>query len=304
MFRKCVALTVAMTFMFSIVASAQSVADMTVLDKMAKIETIVYGTEQTGALVDRAAQVEQDVYGVASNEAVMAKADRLYDTMIVSGGEEASFMAKLNATEWAIKHEIETGSVKSRLEDMETVVNGAPSTGNYSARLERMMRLAYTTDEFATQSVTVPADTLIEIALISPINTANDREGDIIKFKVAEDVIVDNVLVFPKGAMGEGVITKLTPAKSFGRNAKLEIDFHSTTAFDGTTQETILGEKAKEQTKTLAMAAGASAVGLAVLGPVGLIGGIFVKGDDIEVPEGALLYIQTENESEVCGLVQ
>lgn len=304
MFRKCVALTVAMTFMFSIVASAQSVADMTVLDKMAKIETIVYGTEQTGALVDRAAQVEQDVYGVASNEAVMAKADRLYDTMIVSGGEEASFMAKLNATEWAIKHEIETGSVKSRLEDMETVVNGAPSTGNYSARLERMMRLAYTTDEFATQSVTVPADTLIEIALISPINTENDREGDIIKFKVAEDVIVDNVLVFPKGATGEGVITKLTPAKSFGRNAKLEIDFHSITAFDGTTQETILGEKAKEQTKTLAMAAGASAVGLAVLGPVGLIGGIFVKGDDIEVPEGALLYIQTENESEVCGLVQ
>lgn len=304
MFRKCIALTVAMTFMFSVVASAQSVTDMTVLDKMAKIETILYGNEQTGALVDRAAQVEQDVYGVTSNEAVMAKADRLYDTMIVSGGEEASFMAKLNATEWAIKHEIETGSVKSRIEDMETIVNGAPSTGNYSARLERMMRLAYTTDEFATQNVTVPADTLIEIALMTPINTENDREGDIIKFKVAEDVIVDNVLVFPKGAMGEGVITKLTPAKNFGRNAKLEIDFRSATAFDGTTQDTILGEKAKEQTKTLAMAAGASAVGLAVLGPVGLIGGIFVKGEDVQVPEGALLYIQTKNESEVCGLVQ
>ncbi len=304
MIRKCSALTIAMTLAFSVVASAQNADDMTVLDKMAKIETMVYGNEQTGALVDRAAQVEQDVYGVASNESVMSKADRLYETMIVSSGEDASFMAKLNATEWEIKHEIETGSVKSRIEDLETIVNGAPSTGNYSTRLDRMMKLAYTADEFATQSVVVPADTLIQIALITPIDTATDREGDIIKFQVAEDVLVDNVLVFPKGSLGEGVIKKVTPAKSFGRNAKLEIDFHSIIAFDGTTQDTILGEKAKEQTKTLAMAAGASVVGLAALGPVGLVGGIFVKGEELQVPEGALIYIQTETETEVCGLVQ
>ena len=304
MIRKCSALAVAMTLAFSVTAAAQSTDNMTVLDKMAKIETMLYGNEQTGALVDRAAQVEQDVYGVASNESVMAKANRLYETMIVSDDEEASFMAKLNATEWEIKHEIETGSVKSRIEDMETIVNGAPSTGNYSARLDRMMKLAYSTDEFATQSVVVPADTLVQIALMTPIDTATDRVGDIIKFQVAEDVLVDNVLVFPKGAIGEGVITKVTPAKSFGRNAKLEIDFHSLVAFDGTTQDTILGEKAKEQTKTLAAAAGASVVGLAVLGPVGLVGGIFVKGEELQVPEGALIYIQTEDETEVCGLVQ
>lgn len=304
MIRKCSALTVAMTLMFSVAASAQDVSDMTVLDKMAKIESVVYGNEQTGALVDRAAQVEQDVYGVESGESVMSKTDRLYDTMIVSDSEEASFMSKLNAVEWAIKHEIETGSVKTRLEALETIMNGAPSTGNYSARLERMMKLAYEADGFATETVTVPADTLIQIALTTPIDSSTDREGDIIKFKVAEDVVVDNVLVYPKGATGEGVITKITPAKSFGRNAKLEIDFHSVTAFDGMTQDTILGEKAKEQTKTLAAAAGASAVGLAVLGPVGLVGGIFVKGEELKVPEGALIYIQTEGEAEVCGLVK
>ena len=182
MIRKCSALAVAMTLAFSVTAAAQSADNMTVLDKMAKIETMLYGNEQTGALVDRAAQVEQDVYGVASNESVMAKANRLYETMIVSDDEEASFMAKLNATEWEIKHEIETGSVKSRIEDMETIVNGAPSTGNYSARLDRMMKLAYSTDEFATQSVVVPADTLVQIALMTPIDTATDRVGDIIKF--------------------------------------------------------------------------------------------------------------------------
>lgn len=304
MFRKCTALTVAMTLMFSVAASAQSVTNMTVLDKMARIETIIYGNEQTGALVDRAAQVEQDVYGVASSESVMSKTDRLFETMIVSDNEDASFMAKLNATEWAIKHEIATGSVKTRLESLETIMNGAPSTGNYSARLDRMMRLAYEADGITTESVTVPADTLIQIELTTPIDSSTDRVGDVIKFKVAEDVVVDNVLVYPKGAPGEAVITKVTPAKSFGRNAKLEIDFHSTTAFDGTVQDTILGEKAKEQTKALATAAGASAVGLAVLGPVGLVGGIFVKGEELKVPEGALIYIQTEGESEVCGLVQ
>ena len=60
MIRKCSALAVAMTLAFSVTAAAQSADNMTVLDKMAKIETMLYGNEQTGALVDRAAQVEQD----------------------------------------------------------------------------------------------------------------------------------------------------------------------------------------------------------------------------------------------------
>ncbi len=305
MFRKSAALTVGLTLLFSTaVFAGPDTANMTVLEKMSKIETIVYGNEQTGALVDRADQVERDVYGVTSNEAVMAKADRLYDTMMVSSDEEASFMAKLNAVEWEIKHEISQGSIKTRIEDLETVVHGAPLTGDYSNRLEKMIRLAYTTDTYSTQDVVVPAETLIKIELMTPIDTDVDRIGDVIQYRVAEDIFVDNVLVYPKGAEGEGVITELKQSKNFGRNAKLEIDFHSLTAFDGTVQNTILGDRAKEQTKNLAAAAGASVVGLAVLGPVGLIGGLFVHGEEIQVPAGAQVYIQTEEEAQVCGLVK
>ena len=45
------------------------------------------------------------------------------------------------------------------------------------------------------------------------------------------------------------------------------------------------------------MAAGASVAGMLILGPIGIIGGAFVKGKNIELPEGTELFIQTQDES-------
>ena len=55
--------------------------------------------------------------------------------------------------------------------------------------------------------------------------------------------------------------------------------------------------------RSLAGAAGASVVGLILLGPIGLVGGVFVHGKNLTVPAGALLYIQTQNDVELVGMV-
>ncbi|HAK74612.1 MAG TPA: hypothetical protein DCP36_15610, partial [Sporomusaceae bacterium] len=60
--------------------------------------------------------------------------------------------------------------------------------------------------------------------------------------------------------------------------------------------------KAKEETKSLAKAAGATVAGLIVLGPVGVVGGAFIRGKDVTIPAGAELYIQTKTEASVYGL--
>lgn len=46
-----------------------------------------------------------------------------------------------------------------------------------------------------------------------------------------------------------------------------------------------------------------TAIGALALGPVGLVGGFFVKGKDVELPAGSELYIQTQKDVTTKGLV-
>jgi hypothetical protein len=41
---------------------------------------------------------------------------------------------------------------------------------------------------------------------------------------------------------------------------------------------------------------------MVLLGPIGIIGGAFVHGKNIDLPEGTELYIQTKNDTTLYGL--
>jgi hypothetical protein len=133
-------------------------------------------------------------------------------------------------------------------------------------------------------------------------NKLHLKAGDKVRYKVAEDVLVDGNLIFAKGEPGEGTVEKVRQAKNFGRNAEVQIDFNKTKSIDGTEIETYVGEESKQEMKHMAMAAGASVAGMLLLGPIGIIGGAFVKGKNIDLPEGTELYIQTKNEESLYGV--
>ena len=158
------------------------------------------------------------------------------------------------------------------------------------------------TETLPLEQTLVPANTLIKVALVDPVNTKNTKTGDTVRFKVASDVIVGGKLVFAKGEPGEGTVTKVQQARNFGRNAKLEIDFNKTKSIDGTDVDTFMGEEAKQEMKNLAMAAGASLAGMVILGPIGIIGGAFVNGKNIDLPEGTEFFIQTKADTTLYGV--
>ena len=87
------------------------------------------------------------------------------------------------------------------------------------------------------------------------------------------------------------------------RDAELEIDYKQTKSIDGTYVNTFMGEESKEQMKSMAMAAGASLAGIIILGPIGVIGGAFVKGKNIDLPAGTEFYIQTKADTQLFGVV-
>ena len=60
--------------------------------------------------------------------------------------------------------------------------------------------------------------------------------------------------------------------------------------------------KAKAENKSLVSAAGASVAGMLILGPVGIVGGAFVHGKEVNIPVGTEVYIQIKEQAALTGI--
>lgn len=283
-------------------AFANSVGDKTVLDKVVATEKFFYGTEMTGALVERVATLEKDIFGKVSKDPLLTRADTLYSSTYENFIDQPSFLIKLNAIEWSLTHAVTIEPAKTRIENLERVLTGNLVTGSLNDRLMKLLKLAYTNGEVSTSNVTLHKDSLLKIKLVTPLSTSTNRQGDLVIFQAVDDIYVDGHLVIPKGSQGQGVVTKVKGAKNFGRNAELQVSFNTIEAIDGTAINTILGDKAKEENKSLVTAAGASLAGMVILGPVGIVGGAFVRGKDVNIPAGAEMYVQFKDETNAYGI--
>lgn len=300
MLRKWISSTLAVLVLATAPVLAQT-AELTIVDKTAAVEKTLYGADQTGSLSERLTRLEKEIYGAESKEALMGKADKLYTYAKENSFSAPSLITRLNAVEWTVSHNQTAVPAKQKLEQLEQLLIGSPVTGALDNRVNKISKIAFTEAPEVSQ-VSLFQDTLVKIKMVTPLDTRQSRAGDAFTYQSSEDVYVNGVLVIAKGAIGSGKILKVQQAKNFGRDAKLELSFDSLQAFDGSEVQTVMGEKAKEETKSLAKAAGATVAGLIVLGPVGIVGGAFIHGQDVTIPAGAELYIQTNTEASVFGI--
>ena len=278
-------------------------AEQTPLEKIAVAEQMVYGTEQTGSLVERTNKLEKDLFGLPGREALMAKVERIYVYVRETTPVSPSLSYKLNALEWSLTQSVARGAVQPRLEALEKTVSGTVGIGAIDARISRLMAITFSGAKLQAGSVTLVKDTLIKIKTVTPLDSKKNKTDDRIEFEVAEDVFAAGMLVLPKGAAGRGKLTKVDQAQNFGRDAKMEINFENVEAMDMTLVPTLLGEKAKKETESMAFAAGAGMAGMILLGPIGVVGAAFVHGKNISIPPGTLLYIQTQSDTELVGMI-
>jgi hypothetical protein len=303
MFRKIIAVLMVVTFMMSSLAFAQApLQELTVLDKTTAVERIFYGSEQTGSLIERTNKLEQDVYGVASKDAVMTRIDSLYIYARENSTTAPSFLMRLNAVEWALTHSVTAQPAKARIENLEKVLTGNVASGAFEDRLNKLIKLAYTNGLIDVGTATLTKDTLVKIKIVTPLDTKTSRPGDVVVFQAVDDVYAEGELVIARGAQGLGKVTKVEPARNFGRDAQLEISFDTIDAIDGSTVDVLLGDKAKQETQSLTKAAGASVAGMVILGPIGVVGGAFVHGKEVSIPADSQLYIQVKADTGAYGL--
>ena len=89
----------------------------------------------------------------------------------------------------------------------------------------------------------------------------------------------------------------------FGKDGRIDIDFTYIYGVDGTKLPIAVGELAKQKAESIAGAAGAAIGGMIILGPVGIVGGAFVKGNSVTIPVGCETYVQTSEDISLQGVV-
>ena len=300
-----------MTLVFSVVMFAPSLtlaADNPALStnqKLDKVETMLYGSVQSGSLIARMDAAENDVYGIATGDPVLDRITRMYDYLVgIPASGEASFATKLNVVEWRLKESMSGAPAKARLEDAEVMLNGVPSAGALALRLDSLLKAtAYSDGVVPVQIVTLPKDSLLKIEFTEEFSSRANKAGDEVHFKAADNLYVNEVLVLPKGATGVGRIKKIRKPSAFGRDARIDIEFSYVYGLDGTRIPIYVGDLAEQEAKTIAAGVGASVAGCIVLGPVGLIGGAFLKGKQVVIPAGTLSVVQTSEDREIQGAV-
>ena len=294
--------------MASLMAStAFGATPTTVLEKTNALVTTVYGAVQEGAIVDRVNQLDATVYGAefssTSDVTLDKKVGFLYNS-VEGSGSNVSLTEEMDALEYTYQNFITSGSLINRLDRMERSVNGKVSTGSLQRRIASLRtKIGGSNVKLTNQIGTLESTQVFKVKLNDDISTKTNKVGDPISFTVVDNIKDGNVLLVPAGTVGAGTITALKKARSFGRNATLDMVFESVPTIDGGAFTAIQGSEAKDKTKSELTAAGASVAGAVLLGPVGLVGGMFVKGKSIEYPAGTEIYVQPQETVTIQGLV-
>ncbi len=287
---------------FALLTTSVWAAPDTVLEKTEALESTVYGKVQVGALTDRVHQLQDTIYGTKQQGSITGQVESLYKS-VEGQGTKVTLHQEVNALEWMYFDEVHSGSLVERIGEMERSVTGLEAKGSLQSRVQTLKKSIFGTQvALRAKQGTIGADQVFTLELTEPVTSKKNVKDDVVHVKVAEDVMDGETLLIPKGTIGTGHISEITKARSFGRNAKLNIVFDQLQGIDGTVFTAIQGEEAKAKTKGELKAAGASVAGAVLLGPVGLVGGFFVKGKSIDLPVGTLVYVQPESSVTISGV--
>lgn len=277
-------------------------ADYTILEKADKVETTVYGTTQTGSLNERVAALDKLLNGQSTvSGSLQEKTNALYKDVYGNSGSDLSLVAAVNLMQWQYSGQVTEEPILVRVDALEEGIDGKVITGALKGRVLSLRQALLGDIKYVSQSVTIPAGTIVKMKNLEALNSKTAQEGDTVHFAVSEDVVVGDVVAIPRGMEAEGTITNARKSGMFGKDGKIEITYHTVRAADNTPVPLIIGEKTKEEYKRTAGAVGASAAGAIILGPVGLVGGLFVHGNDVDIPVGTEMLAEAKDNTEVMG---
>lgn len=284
---------------------AAEASQATLLEDLSQIEMAIYGTTQEKPLIERVEYLEKELVGRTLPGTISSRAKQLKEFIISGTPEEPSVIFKINASQWMLEEKITSEPLITKIENLENVLFGKASSDVLAMRAESIFGVCFQEGRPQVEEVVIPAGTLVSIRFLNTLSSSSNKTGETFNFQISENLFLDNKLIIPVNSEGVGEITKAKKATLLSRPGKLEMEFKSLSALDGTSLGLILGEEAKEENSRLFVAVGAGILGLIILSsPVGLVLGALVPGKNVKIEEGTEIFLQIESDTSVIALVQ
>jgi hypothetical protein len=129
--------------------------------------------------------------------------------------------------------------------------------------------------------------TPIKLVLSETISSADTTVGQTVPFEVVEDVLVDGVVVVPKGGNAWATVTDAQPKRRLGRGGKLDLNIDKVRLVDGSKTLLSAVKNTKGGGHTGAMT-GAIVVTSLIVWPAAPFF-LFMHGKDITIPKGTAI---------------
>ena len=131
---------------------------------------------------------------------------------------------------------------------------------------------------------TLQDGTLVKLRISENLSSAHARTGQSVAFEVVEDVLVQGIVVLPKGAQALATVTEASSKKSMGRGGKLDVNVDSARLGDGEKVQLRAVQENKGGGHTAVMTGAIVATAIVFFPAAPLF--LFIHGKDITIPEG------------------
>jgi hypothetical protein len=281
---------------------------------MERIERIVYGETNKGGIIDRMNSVEKELFGRSLPGSISERHTATLNFLEVGTAEQPSMLFKLGVCEWLVGSAPRT-QVKAalkRVEDLETELNGEMQYGKPLAmRVERVLA-SLVADPVTSREVTLPTSTVLQVKFLEELGPATTQKGDSVGLALTNDLFVERVLVAPKGSLVDTTVNTVKQPGRFGIPSEIRLDFKSLVPLGPQRIPVTTGAASKKATEEaqkgkdtgaagIVGAAGASVGGAVLLGPVGLVAGVLVRGNAVKIPAGTIMFLETSGDVRVSG---
>ena len=285
-------------FNFTVITATAQVVPFT---KLWAVEVLLYGQPSEKSLIERVEKLEETLYQTEQKGSLIERTNKIYNYVLGNNGKP-SLLFNLNGLEWSLTTDITQDTIVNKVKRLERKVFGQVKDGPLMDRINYLLEITFPEKNVPFKKVNIPNDKLIKIKIFDKVSSISSKTGDKIRFEVAQDVYIDSKLVIPSGSTGIMEISQVEKSGNLGKEGEINLEFSKVMSLDGSEINVDLQKEAKLMNDSQQLALGASILGAAVLGPVGLVAGYFVKGKEEVLPKGSEIYVQTVHNKSVYGL--
>jgi hypothetical protein len=184
-------------------------------------------------------------------------------------------------------------------------VTPAPSTAGRSTTTTPSSRTT------ASGALEVPAGTELDVRLTNSLNSGTAQVEDRFEGTALTDLLVDNRLAIPAGAVFRGVVTSVERGTRTNRTSRLAVSFDQVTINNrsyplrATVTQALEGEGIRGEAGRTAAGAGVGAIIGGILGGFkGALAGLIIggggtiaatEGKEVELPQGSVLRVRVDS---------